>query len=137
MIPRFGQFNELEAVAKRQFGEYHTLSSLAIEKEPTGPPPMSAPELTTLLDVVHGIAPDYTIPKHQCYWLALIVYLLVKSRTKGKESNGKHIVKMGTLWGRSPGPSAHEDEPVAEKEFKTAWDRINVSISSSCQLIRS
>ena len=82
---------------------------------------MSAPQLATLLDIVHHLAPNYTLRKHQCYWFALLVFLVVRTKTQGSESNGNHIMKRGKLFGLSPEHSAGEDEMVAADEYERVW----------------
>jgi hypothetical protein len=36
--------------------------------------------------------------KHQYYWFALIIFLVIKNRTEGKECNGDKIKQLGRLW---------------------------------------
>jgi len=57
---------------------------------------MSAAELATTLEVVHNIAPNYTLRKYQCYWFSLLIYLVVRSRTGGRESNGELYVNVAS-----------------------------------------
>jgi hypothetical protein len=63
MIPTLGKPEELENLAKNTFDSYHVLNTLFIDKEDK----MSAAELATTLEVVHNIAPNYTLRKYQCY----------------------------------------------------------------------
>jgi hypothetical protein len=124
MIPRLGQAEELHSLATRTFGDYHTLNTLTIDK---GHIAMSGPQLATVLEIAHSLAPDYTLKRHQCYWFALIIFLIIKSRTGGNESNGAHIVQRGTWFGLSPDHSADVDEIVAQEDYEKAWARFNVS----------
>jgi hypothetical protein len=125
MIPTLGKPEELENLAKNTFGSYHVLNTLFIDKEDK----MSAAELATTLEVVHNIAPNYTLRKHQCYWFALLIYLVVRSQTGGRESNGELYVKRGKLLGLTPEHSAGDDEMVAEEEYTKAWTQFTVSYS--------
>ena len=44
---------------------------------------MSAPQLATVLEVAHNVAPNYWLKKYQCYWYALIVFFMARKQTKG------------------------------------------------------
>ncbi|KIM74530.1 hypothetical protein PILCRDRAFT_14315 [Piloderma croceum F 1598] len=81
---------------------------------------MSAPQLATVLEVAHNIAPNYTLKKHQCYWFALIVFLIARKQTKGTESN-ECIKTWGKLWWMAPTHSADDDENVVQDEYDKAW----------------
>jgi len=41
---------------------------------------MSAPQHSTVLEVAHNLAPNYSLKEYQCYWYALIVFLIAKQR---------------------------------------------------------
>lgn len=127
MVPRSGEPKELRSLTTRTFGEYFTLNTLTIDKGR-----MSAPQLATVLDIAHKLAPEYTLRKHQCYWFSLIIFLVVKSRTGGRESHGERIVQRGKLFGLSPEHSAGEDEMVAQEEYDKAWRQFNVSCHRCC-----
>ena len=90
---------------------------------------MSTAELATTLEVVHNIAPNYTLRKFQCYWFSLLIYLVMRSRTGGSESNEELYVKRGKLLGLTPEHSAGDDEMVAEEEYTKAWNQFTVSYS--------
>jgi hypothetical protein len=117
-IPKFGRSDELHNLAKRKFGGFQVLNTLSIGGDEST---MSVPQLATLLEIVHRLAPDYTLRKHQCYWFALLVFLVVREKTHGLESNGNHITKRGKLFGLSPEHSAGEDEMVAADEYERVW----------------
>jgi hypothetical protein len=119
-VPTLGKADELDILAKTKFGAYEILNTLSVDSD-RGHVKMSAPELATAVEVVHNMAPDYTLRKHQCYWFALLLFLLVRSRTKGAESNSKVIVKRGKLWGVAPPHCADDDQLVAEEEYENAW----------------
>ena len=89
--------------------------------------PLSAPQLATLLDIVHDLAPDYTLRKYQCYWFALIIYLVVKRQTKGEERSGAEIMHKGHLYYLKPEHTADLDMAVAEDEYTKAWNDFDVS----------
>jgi len=92
-ILAFGRCDVLNNLAKLKFGKFQVLNTLSICR---GESTMSAPQLATLLDIVHHLAPNYTLRKHQCYWFALLVFLVVRTKTQGSESNGNHIMKRGS-----------------------------------------
>jgi hypothetical protein len=117
-MPKFGRSDQLHNLAKEKFGTFQVLNTLSIGGDERI---MSAPQLATLLKIVHRLAPNYTLRKHQCYWFALLVFLVVRAKTQGRESNGSHIVKRGKLFGLSPEHSAGEDEMVAADEYERVW----------------
>jgi len=119
MIPQLGHHVGLEALATKLFGTYEILNTLNVNINHTS---MSAPQLATLLDVVHALAPNYTTRKHQCYWYALIIFLVVRNRTGGIETRGDKIKLLGKLYFLSPEHHADEDKAVAEAEYNRGWD---------------
>ena len=86
---------------------------------------MSAPQLATVLEVAHNLAPNYSLKKYQCYWYALIVFLMVRKQTKGEESN-QCIKSLGKLWWIMPAHSADDDENVVQEEYDKAWAQFQV-----------
>jgi hypothetical protein len=123
VVPSQGQLAELLDLATQKFGKYDILNTLSIHSPQHS---MSASQIAILLDVIHNLAPDYTLNKHQCYWFALIIFLVIRSQVRGTESHGALIVQRGKLFGLSPEHSAGDDEMVAEEEYKKAWDRFKV-----------
>lgn len=89
-IVKAGQKKEFDDACQKIFGSYITLNKLSINKEHTL---MCTPQLATVLEAAHNITPNYTLKKHQCYWYALIVFLIVRAKTKGEESN-KDCIKQ-------------------------------------------
>lgn len=88
---------------------------------------MSAPQLATLLDVIHALAPNYTLRKYQCYWFSLIIFLVIRTRTGGSESHREKIKHLGKLYVLSPEHSADDDKAVAEGEYNKGWADFEVS----------
>jgi hypothetical protein len=88
---------------------------------------MSASKPATVLEVAHKITPNYTIKKHQCFWYSLIVFLIARGETRGKESNDKFINHCGKLWGRAPEHSTGDDESVELDDYNKAWRVFKVS----------
>jgi hypothetical protein len=121
IVPKRGQVNELLGLATQKFGSYDTLNTLFVDTNP-----ISAPQIAILLDIVHNLAPNYTLTKHQCYWFSLIIFLVIRSQTRGREIHGERIVRRGKLFGLSPEQSAGDDEMVAEDEYKKAWEQFKV-----------
>jgi hypothetical protein len=87
---------------------------------------MSAPQLATVLEVAHNLAPNYSLKKYQCYWYALIVFLIARKKTNGDESN-ECIKTLGKLWWMAPTHSADDDENVVQDEYDKAWAQFQVS----------
>jgi hypothetical protein len=58
MTPKLGRRDELENLAKETFGTYNTS--------------MSASQFSTLVEIVHKLAPSCDLGKHQCYWFPFI-----------------------------------------------------------------
>jgi hypothetical protein len=71
MIPKLGRRADLNSLAQTTFGDFDTLNTLSIGE---GHTLMSAPQLAMALEIVHNLAPFYTIKKYQCYWFALLVF---------------------------------------------------------------
>jgi len=114
--------NDFNDACTKAFGPYITLNSLLICEEHT---PMSAPQLAMVLEVAHNIAPNYSLKKYQCYWYALIVFLMTKKQTKGDESH-ECIKTLGKLWWMAPTHSADNDENVVQDEYDRAWAQFQV-----------
>jgi hypothetical protein len=124
IIIKAGQCKELDDACTEIFGSYITLNTLTVGKEHTA---MSASQLATVLEVAHNVAPNYTLKKHQCYWYALIIFLIVRAKTKGKESNQACIKQRGKLWWIAPTHTADDDENVVQDEYDKAWENFEVS----------
>jgi len=124
MIPKLGQRDDLKKLAKETFGTYNTLNTLSVGSRRTS---MSAPQFATLLEIAHNLAPTYDLRKHQCYWFALIIFLVVRSRTEGKESSGDKIKQLGRWWYFAPEHTAGDDENVAKDEYEKAQIQLKVS----------
>ena len=105
------------------FGPHIILNLLFVREEHT---PMSAPQLATVLEVAHNVAPNYSLKKYQCYWYALIVFLMARKQTKGEESN-ECITSLGKLWWPVPVHSADDNENVVQDEYDRAWVQFEVS----------
>jgi len=123
IIIKVGKVKDFDDACTKIFGPYITLNSLLIREEHT---PMSAPQLATALEVAHNIAPNYSLKKYQCYWYALIVFLIARKQTKGDESN-ECIKTLGKLWWIAPTHSADDDENVVQEEYDKAWAQFQVS----------
>ena len=132
VIPSFRRHDGILTLAKGKFGSYKVLNTLDVREGQ-----MSAPQLATVLKIVHNLAPNYTLRKHQCYWFALLVFLVVRRKTGGHESNSDTIVKRGTLYGLKPEHSAGDDEMVAMEEYERAWTQfLTVQQVSHLNLVR-
>jgi len=118
-----GKDKDFDNACTKIFGHNITLNSLSIGEQHT---PMSAPQLATVLEVAHNIAPNYSLKKYQCYWYALIVFLMARKQTKGDESN-ECIETLGKLWWVAPTHTAEDDENVAQEEYDRAWAQFQVS----------
>jgi hypothetical protein len=123
IIIKTGQVKDFDDACTKSFGSYITLNSLFIRDEHT---PMSAPQLATVLEVAHNLAPNYSLKKYQCYWYALIVFLIARKQTNGDESN-ECIKTLGKLWWMAPTHSADDDENVVQDEYDKAWAQFQVS----------
>jgi hypothetical protein len=116
---------DFDKACTNAFGPHITLNSLFVRDEHT---PMSAPQLATVLEVAHNVAPNYSLKKYQCYWYALIVFLMARRQTNGDESN-QCIKSLGKLWWIAPAHSADDDENVVQEEYDRAWAQYQVSRS--------
>jgi hypothetical protein len=76
---------------------------------------MSAPQLATVLEAAHNVAPNYTLKKHQCYWYTLTVFLIVRAKTAEVESNKDCIEQRGRLWWIPRTYSADDDENIVHR----------------------
>ena len=124
IIIKAGSDKEFEEACSEKFGSYVTLNTLSIGEQHTS---MSAPELATVLEVTHNVAPNYTLKRHQCYWFTLIIFLIVRAKTKGKESNNKCIKQRGKLWWIAPSHTADDDENVVQDEYDKVWGDFEVN----------
>ena len=125
IIVKAGQEQEFDDTCTKLFGSYITLNTLSIDKDHT---PMSAPQLAMVLEAAHNVAPNYTLKKYQCYWYALIVFLIIRAKTGGKESNKDCIEQRGRLWWIPRTRSADDDENVVQDEYDRAWNAFKVSL---------
>ncbi|KIM76114.1 hypothetical protein PILCRDRAFT_91753 [Piloderma croceum F 1598] len=113
IISKTGQVKDFDDACTKSFGSYITLNSLFIREEHT---PMSAPQLATVLEVAHNLAPNYSLKKYQCYW----------KQTNGDESN-ECIKTLGKLWWMALTHSADDDENVVQDEYDKAWAQFQKS----------
>jgi len=130
MIPKLGQRDNLKKLATETFGTYNTLNTLSVGSRHTS---MSAPQFATLVEIAHNLAPTYDLRKHQCYWFALIIFLVVRNRIEGKESNGDKIKQLGRWWYFAPEHTACDDENVAKDEYEKA--QIQLTSESSLHIL--
>ena len=114
---------DFDKVCTNTFGPHIILNSLFVREEHT---PMYAPQLATVLEVAHNVAPNYSLKKYWCYWHALVVLLMARKQTKGEESN-ECIKNLGKLWWISPAHSADDDEKVVQDEYDRARGQFQVS----------
>ena len=119
---------DFDKACTKAFGPNITLNSLSIREEHNR---MSAPQLATVLEAAHNVAPNYSLKKYQCYWYALIVFLMVRRQTKGDERN-ECIKSLGKLWWIAPAHSADDDENVVQDEYDRAWAQFQVSRCKFC-----
>ena len=84
---------DFDKACTKAFGPNITFNSLSVREEHTR---MSAPQLATVLEAAHNVAPNYSLKKYQCYWYALIVFLMARRQTNGDESN-ECIKSLGKL----------------------------------------
>jgi hypothetical protein len=122
---------DFDKACTKAFGPNITLNSLSVREEHTR---MSAPQLATALEVAHNVAPNYSLKKYQCYWYALIVFLMARRQTNGDESN-ECIKSLGKLWWIAPAHSADDDENVVQDEYDRAWAQFEVSSVNFCSPI--
>ena len=88
MIPKFGLRKDLDGPARKEFGSYVTLNTLTIDNKHTS---MSTPQFAKLAEIVHDITPIYQLKEKNCYWFALIIFLVIRKRTGGTEDGGDKI----------------------------------------------
>jgi len=127
MIPKFGLRKDLDGLATKEFGSYVTLNTLTIHDNRTS---MSAPQFAKLLEIVHDIAPIYDLKERNCYWFALLVFLVVRKRTGGMETGGDKIERRGKLWNyKLGGPTASVDDQggVPNHEYERALGDLQAS----------
>jgi hypothetical protein len=116
-IPRLGRPQDISQIARCMHGDYNILNTIVIDDCHTA---MSVVQLAVLLQVIHRLAPTYTLRKHQCYWFSLIIFLVILRRTGGRQVSKSGIVKRGKLYGLAPPHRAEEDELVMEDEYEQA-----------------
>jgi hypothetical protein len=130
IIPKFGLGEDLNGLAMKEFGSYITLNTLTVRNKGNDPhTPMTAPEFAGLVEIVHRIAPIYDLKRHNCYWFALLIFLVVKKTTGGAELGGDGIEQRGKLWYYKLGISAKVDEEagVQNDEYERALALLQVS----------
>jgi hypothetical protein len=127
MIPKFGLRKDLDGLATKEFGSYVTINTLTIHNNRTS---MSAPQFAKLLEIAHDIAPIYDLKERNCYWFALLVFLVVQKRTGGMETSGDKIERRGKLWNyKLGGPTASVDDEggVPNHEYERALGDLQAS----------
>jgi len=123
MIPKFGLRKDLDGLATKEFGSYVTLNTLTIPNKRTS---MPAPQFAKLLE----IAPIYELKEKNCYWFALLIFLVVKKRTGGTENGGDKIERRGRLWNYKLGgttASIDDEGGVPNHEYERALGNLQVS----------
>ena len=126
MIPKFGLRKDLDGLARKEFGSYVTLNTLTIDNTHTS---MSAPQFAKLAKIVHDIAPIYQLKEKNCYWFALIIFLVVRKRTGGVEDGGDKIEQQGKLWNYKLGGanvSIDDEGGVPNHEYERALKELQV-----------
>jgi hypothetical protein len=127
MIPKFGLRKDLDGLATKEFGSYVTLNTLTIHNKCTS---MSAPQFAKLAEIVHDIAPIYELKEKNCYWFALLIFLVVRKRTGGTENGGDKIERRGKLGNyKLGGASASVDDEggVPNHEYERALRDLQAS----------
>jgi len=127
MIPKFGLRKDLDGLAIKEFGSYITLNTLTIHDKRTS---MSAPQFAKLLEIAHDIAPIYELKGKNCYWFALLIFLVVRKRTGGTENGGDKIERRGKLLNyKLGGASASDDDEggVPNHEYERALRDLQAS----------
>ena len=126
-IPKFGLRKDLDGLATKEFGSYITLNTLTIHDKRTS---MSAPQFAKLLEIAHEIAPIYDLKEKNCYWFALLVFLVVRKRTGGVENGGDKIEQRGKLWNYKLGgatASVDDEGGVPNHEYERALRDLQAS----------
>ena len=126
-IPKFGLRKDLDGLATKEFGSYVTLNTLTIDNKRTS---MSAPQFAKLAEIAHDIAPIYELKEKNCYWFALLIFLVVRKRTGGTEDGGDKIEQRGKLGTyKLGGASASDDDEgcVPNHEYERALKDLQVS----------
>jgi hypothetical protein len=132
MIPKFGLRKDLGGLATKEFGSYITLNTLIIHDKRTS---MSAPQFAKLLEIAHEIAPIYDLKEKNCYWFALLVFLVVRKRTGGVENGGDKIERRGRLWNYKLGgttASVDDEGGVPNHEYEKALGDLQASHCHDC-----
>lgn len=127
MIPKFGLRKDVDGLATKEFGSYITLNTLTIHNKSTS---MSAPQFAKLLEIAHEIAPIYELKEKNCYWFALLIFLVVRKRTGGTENGGDKIEQRGKLWNYKLGGasvSIDDEGGVPNDEYERALRDLQVS----------
>jgi hypothetical protein len=127
MIPKLGLRKDLDGLATTEFGSYVTLNTITIHDKRTS---MSAPQFAKLLEIVHEIAPIYELKAKNCYWFALLIFLVIRKRTGGTENGGDKIERRGKLWNyKLGGASASVDDEggVPNHEYERALGDLQAS----------
>jgi len=127
MIPRFGLREDLDGLATKEFGSYVTLNTLTIRNRRANEHTMSAPQFARLVEIAHEIAPIYGLKEHNCYWFALLIFLVVKKRTGGAEIGGDKIEQQGKLWYYKLGGHSGDEGGVPNHEYERALEDLQVS----------
>ena len=126
-IPKFGLHKDLDGLATKEFGSYITLNTLTIHDKCTS---MPAPQFAKLLEIAHEIAPIYDLKEKNCYWFALLVFLVVRKRTGGVENGGDKIEQRVKLWNYKLGgvtASVDDEGGVPNHEYERALRDLQAS----------
>src|SRR5882762_10101666 len=127
MIPKFALRKDLDGLATKEFSSYVTLNTLTIHDNCTS---MTAPQFAKLLEIAHNITPIYDLKAKNCYWFALIVFLVVRKRTGGVETSGDMIERRGKLWNYKLGgatASVDDEGGVPNHEYERALGDLQAS----------
>ena len=126
-IPKFGLRKDLDGLATKEFGSYVTVNTFTIDNKRTS---MSAPQFAKLAEIAHDIAPIYELKEKNCYWFALLIFLVVRKRTGGTEDGGDKIEQRGKLWNYKLGgatASVDDEGGVPNHEYERAQADLQVS----------
>jgi hypothetical protein len=129
MIPKFGLREDLDDLARKEFGSFVTLNTLTIDSKRTNEhTSISAPQFARLVEIAHDIAPIYDLKEHNCYWFALLIFLVVRKITGGTENCGDKIGQRGKLGNYKLGGASVGDEGgVPNHEYERALRDLQVS----------